>query len=85
VDTNTTSNDFTVIFGSPSVLGSTGTVSPRPGRLQISHGKTMLVSAPSGDPVVEVQTLPGAAPMVQYRICIRSTTATKLPGGKVDP
>jgi hypothetical protein len=80
VDTKSLSN-FKIVFGSPSVLGHEGTVSEQHGRLQISHGNSMLVTAPSGDPIVEVQNLPGAIPEDQYRICVRSGTFVKLPGG----
>ncbi len=80
VDTKSLSN-FKIVFGSPSVLGNEGTVSEQRGRLQISHGNSMLVTAPSGDPIVEVQNLPGAIPEDQYRICVRSGTFVKLPGG----
>jgi hypothetical protein len=42
----------------------------------------MLVSAPAGDPTVETLEFtppsPGL-PFTQYRICVRSRTATKLP------
>jgi hypothetical protein len=56
-----------------------GTVIGQTGRLQIAEGRSMLVTAPSEGYTVE--TLNYTAPlMTQYRICTRSTTATKLPG-----
>jgi len=73
VDTATTA-DFTLVFPA----GPTGTVTGSVSRLQIAGGNTMLVSAPSGDPTLETLTFGGVP--VQTRICVRSTTATKLPG-----
>lgn len=56
-----------------------GTIIGQTGRLQIAEGRSMLVTAPSENYTVE--TLNYTAPqMTQYRICTRSTTATKLPG-----
>jgi hypothetical protein len=80
VDTITTSNPFESIFGRGA--GDTGTVSGQRGRLQISHGNTMLVSAPSGTFAVEtVEIHPASGGTVtRYRICVRSITAAKLPG-----
>jgi hypothetical protein len=74
VDTATTS-DFTLVFPT----GPTGMVTGQVNRLQIAGGNTMLVSAPSGDPIVETITFSGVP--VQSRLCVRSTTAVKLPGG----
>ena len=81
VDLTTTSNPFESIFGRGA--GDTGTVSGQTGRLQISHGNTMLVSAPSGTFSVETVTIFPASggTVTRYRICVRSATASKLPGG----
>jgi hypothetical protein len=81
VDTTTTTNSAQV-FPPPPPVGSTFvTTTGQVGRWQIAHGKTMLVSAPAGDPTLEtlVFTPPAGAPFTQYRICVRSRTATKLP------
>lgn len=80
VDVTTTSNTFESIFGRGA--GDSGTVSGQRGRLQISHGNTMLVSAPSGSFSVETLSFTplSGPPFARYRICVRSTTAAKLPG-----
>lgn len=78
VDT-TVSSTFATVVGAG--VGNTGTTTGQVGRLQISHGKTMLVSAPAEQITVETQdiTPPGGSPFTQYRLCVRSTTQTRLP------
>jgi hypothetical protein len=73
------SSGFAVVF---PPTGITGTTTGQVGRLQISHGNTMLVSAPPSQVSVETQvsTTPGGI-FTQYRVCVRSATQTKLPGG----
>jgi len=80
VDTTSTSGNFETVFGAG--LGTTGTSSGQVGRLQISHGNTMLVSAPAERVAVEtlVFTPPTGPQFTQYRLCVRSITATMLPG-----
>jgi len=71
---------FETVFGSGT--GTTGTTSGQVGRSQISHGNTMLVSAPQAQVAVETLVLtppPPGVPFTQYRICVRSQTATMLP------
>jgi hypothetical protein len=62
-------------------VGDPGTVSGHIERYQISHGNSMLIGARRASFTVETVafTLRPASP--RYRICVRSTTATKLPGG----
>lgn len=78
VDTATTTF-FSTFFGSGA--GNTGTVTGSVGRLQISHGNTMLVSAPQVQvsPETLVITLAVGGQITQYRICVNSRVYTKLP------
>ena len=72
------SSRFALVF---PATGLTGTTTGQVGRSQISHGNTMLVSAPQGKVSVETQVLTPLAgvPFTQYRLCVRSATQTKLP------
>jgi hypothetical protein len=73
-----TSTVFETVLGSG--VGNTGTVSGQVGRLQLAHGTKMYVSAPRQQIANEtlVITPPVGAPFTQHRICVRSTTASKL-------
>jgi hypothetical protein len=77
--TNQTST-FESTFGRG--VGDRGTVTGQQGRWQISHGNTMLVSAPPTDFSVETVAFTPLTnpPFTRYRICVRSTTLTMLPG-----
>jgi hypothetical protein len=75
----TVSSTFEIVAGAN--VGLTGTTTGQVGWLQISHGNTMLVSAPAQGISVETQLI---TPLLgnqftQYRLCVRSTTQTKLP------
>jgi hypothetical protein len=73
------SNFLTTFNGTFPNVNFHGTITGQAGRLQITDGETMLVTAPSE--AYTVETLNYTAPLItQYRICTRSTTATKLPG-----
>jgi hypothetical protein len=78
VDT-TVSSSFETVAGAG--VGNTGRVSGQVGRSQISHGNTMLVTAPAQEVAVETLDITpfGGLPFLQYRICVRSTTQTMLP------
>lgn len=65
-----------------SGAGNTGTVTfSVPARLQLAGGRTTLLRAPATEMAQEVLnfTPPIGLPFTQYRICTRSTTATRLP------
>ncbi|MGA8049444.1 MAG: hypothetical protein WCA09_04615 [Burkholderiales bacterium] len=68
------STQFTVVFPAFNV---NGTVTGQTTRLQMGRGKSMLVTAPSQDYSVETLTYTTGQP-TQYRICTRSSTATKI-------
>lgn len=69
---------FEVILGSG--IGNTGVVTGQVGRFQILPGN-MLVSAPVEQITNETQvlTLASGGSITQHRICVRSTTARKIP------
>lgn len=77
--TNQTST-FESTFGRG--VGDRGTVTGQQGRWQISQGNSMLVSAPPTDFSVETVAFTPLTnpPFTRYRICVRSTTAARLPG-----
>jgi hypothetical protein len=79
---------FDFVFGPLASNNTTGTLTGQVARLQISDGNSMLVSAPAGQVTQEfVSYDPPLAPPFengQWRICVRSTTATKLPGDRRD-
>jgi hypothetical protein len=79
IDTETTSNPFTIVFGSSE--GYTGTVTGQVGRGRLADGHTMIVPAPGAEPTVETLlfTRPDTSQFTQYRICVRSGTSVKLP------
>ncbi len=63
-------------------VGNTGTVTfSVPARFQLAGGRTTLLRAPATEMAQEVLNFipPIGAPFTQYRICTRSTTATRLP------
>jgi hypothetical protein len=73
------SSTFETVVGAGK--GNTGTTIGQVGRLQISHGNTMLVSAPAEQLSPETQVISPlvGATFTQYRLCVRSTTQTMLP------
>jgi len=82
VDMLTNLASFHVVFPPFNVVGtSTGDTS----RLQIADGNSMLVSAPSEEYAVERLDFSTGQSSPRYRICTRSTTAVKIPGGNGKP
>lgn len=79
VERTDVSTTFVTVLGSGT--GNTGTVSGQVSRLQLAHGRSMLVSAPQEEITTETQVItPVVGDVVtQYRLCVRSLVATRVP------
>lgn len=79
VERTDVSTTFVTVLGSGT--GNTGTVSGQVSRLQLAHGRSMLVSAPQEEITTETQVItPVVGDVVtQYRLCVRSFVGTRVP------